>query len=126
MPKIGIVDWKWQSNGDLLLDGGGDIAITNSSSMESVIDMVKTRLKAAVDGWKLYSIGADLQARSGDTVSQELEITLRRQVSKTLSNQFLPKGSFQVESIAEGSKVTLFVYVNNSLIAQTTVNINAV
>lgn len=122
MSTSGLVDWKWMSQGDFLLDGTGDIATTNPATLESVVDMVRSRLKAAIDGWKLYAIGADLNARLGDTVSAELELTLKRQVQQSLSNQFLPAGSFQVQSLVDGGKITLFVYLNKTLIAQTTVN----
>lgn len=122
MSTFGLIDWRWQSNGDLLLDGTGDIAVTNSSTLESIVDMVRTRLKAAINGWKLYAIGADLDARIGDTMGPELELTLRRQVQQALTKQLLPIGSFQVQTLADNGKITIFVYLNNSLIAQTVVN----
>src|SRR5271156_172213 len=117
----GLVDWLWMSQGDLLL-AGGDIGTTDPTTLQSIQDMVRTRLKAALDGWQLYSIGADLQARLGDTIDQELNITLRRQVNQSLTNQFLPRGSFNVQSITDHQTITLFVYINQSLIASATLN----
>lgn len=117
----GLVDWGWQSQGDLLLDGQ-DIATTNPGTLTSLQDMVRTRLKATLNGWQLYSIGADLAARLGDTVDAELNITLRRQVNNSLSNQFLPRGSFTVTSVVDNSVITIFVYIGQSLIAAATLN----
>lgn len=117
----GLTDWSWMSQGDLLL-AGGDIATTNPSTLASLQDMVRTRLKAALNGWQLYSIGADLAARLGDTVDAELNITLRRQVNNALTNQFLPRGSFNVQSLQDFQTITIFVYLNQSLIASATVN----
>lgn len=117
----GLVDWVWMSQGDLILSGG-DIATTDPSSLDSLKDMVRSRLKAALDGWQLYSIGADLHARLGDTVDAELNITLRRQINQSLTNQFLPRGSFNVQSFTDRGVVNLFVYLNQSLIASATLN----
>ena len=122
MSSTGFVDWSWQSNGDLLVSGDGDILTTDPGTLASITDMVRTRLKAAVDGWKLYRIGAGLEQRIGDTVSAELEIVCRRQVQQALTNNFLPAGTFKVMSLVDGSKITLFVYLNNSLLSQLTLN----
>ena len=60
------VDFKWGTIGGIFLDGAGDIAVTDPTTNESLIDMVVTRLKAKLDGWQLYRIGADLERRLGD------------------------------------------------------------
>jgi len=117
----GLIDWSWMSQGDLLL-GGGDIATTDPATLQSIQDMVRTRLKAALNGWQLYSIGADLLARIGDTIDKELNITLRRQINQSLTNQFLPRGSFTVQSLTDNGTISLFVYLNQSLIASATLN----
>lgn len=119
--QAGLVDWQWMSQGDLLLSGG-DLATTDPTTLASIQDMVRTRLKAALDGWQLYSIGADLQARIGDTVNAELNITLRRQINQSLTNQFLPRGSFTVQSLTDNGIINLYVYVNQSLIANATLD----
>ena len=79
--------------------------------------MIRTRLKAAIDGWQLYNIGADLQSTMGTIVGPELELTIQRQVSQSLTNQFLRSGDFQVRTLAEDGTITVFVYINNKLIA---------
>lgn len=117
----GLVDWSWMSQGDLLLSGG-DIATTDPTTLASLQDMVRTRLKAALDGWQLYSIGADLAARLGDTIDTELNITLRRQVNNSLTNQLLPRGSFTVKSLTDNGMITIFVYINQTLIASASLN----
>jgi len=117
----GFVDFQWMSQGDLIL-AGGDIATTTPNTLASIQDMTRTRLKAALNGWQLYPIGADLQARLGDTINQELNITLRRQVNNSLTNQFLPRGSFSVQSIQDNGTITIYVYLNQSLIATATLN----
>lgn len=114
-------DFKWQSFGGLLIDGSGDIACTDPNSTESIHSVVRSRIKAALNGWKLYKIGADLQNRIGETVSQETEIGIRRQVSQCLSSSFLPIGSFQVETIADIDRVHVFVYINKELVGKVTV-----
>jgi hypothetical protein len=117
----GFVDWSWMSDGDLLLSGG-DFSTTDPTSLASIQDMVRTRLKATLTGWQLYTIGADLQARLGDTISNELNITLRRQINQSLTNQFLPRGSFNVQTIYDGGVLKIFVYINQSLIATAALN----
>lgn len=115
-------DFRWQSNGGLLIDGSGDIACTDPGSMESIQDIVRSRLKAAVDGWKLYRIGAGLNERLGSTVGPETEIALRRQVTQCLTNSFLPAGSFKVETLSDTDRIHVFVYVNQQLIGKAVVN----
>lgn len=122
MSSLGFSDWSWQSNGDLLLSGTGDILTTDPSTLASIVDMVQTRLKATVHAWKLYSIGAGLEKRIGDTVNAELEITCRRQVQQALTNNFLSAGSFTVQSLVDGTRITLFVYLNNNLLSSITLN----
>lgn len=117
----GLVDWLYMSQGDLIL-AGGDIGITDPTTLQSIIDMTQTRLKAALFGWQLYQIGADLVARIGDTLSQELNITLRRQVNQSLTNQFLPNGTFSVQSLQDNGMISIFVYLNQSLLATATLN----
>jgi hypothetical protein len=116
------VDFRWQSQGGILLDGSGDIATTDPSTMESTVDVVRSRLKASLNGWKLYAIGADLQARVGDIIAPELEIALQRQVYNSLTNSFLPRGSFTVETLSFGDTVRVLVFISQTLIAQATVS----
>lgn len=116
-----MVDFRWMSSGGLLIDGSGDIACTASDSMESINSVISSRLKAALKGWKLYNIGADLRERIGDTVSQETELAIRRQVTQCLSSSFLPAGSFQVETLSDGTQIHVYVYVNNQLVGKATV-----
>jgi hypothetical protein len=52
-----MVDFRWMSKGGVLLDATGDISFT-TTPWECMVAMVNTRLKAAVNGWKLYPIGA--------------------------------------------------------------------
>ena len=115
------VDFLWCSNGGLLLDGSGDIAITQSP-LESLRDMVNTRLKAALDGWKLYRIGADLDRVIGETVSPEIELRIQRQVQTALTRDLFPSGTFQVKTLAAGAQITIFVYLQQTLV--TTANVN--
>lgn len=62
-----MADFRWTSLGGVLVDGRGDIA-TTLSAREELETMVATRLKAAFNGWKLYQIGANLQAFIGSSV----------------------------------------------------------
>lgn len=104
--------------GGIYLDGLGDIAVTDPSTIESVQDIVASRLKATLNGWQLYSIGADLQSLPGQSISQELEVTVQRQIQTALTNNFLPRGSFQVETLVYGNTLRALVYLNQALIAQ--------
>jgi hypothetical protein len=117
------IDYRWQSFGGILLDGTGDIALTEPTGLESLQDMVRSRLKAALNGWKLYSIGADLQSTLGQAAIQELETTINRMVQQSLTKQFLQPGVFQVETLIEptvgnaGATASVYVFLNQSLIA---------
>jgi|ERR1044072_8534855 hypothetical protein len=114
-----MVDFRWMSNGGLLIDGTGDIACTPDDRLTSLQDVVRSRIKAALRGWKLYPVGADLQARVGDTVSAELEITLQQQVYNSLTaDNLLPRGSFTVKTLAYGTQVHVLIYIQQQLVAQ--------
>ena len=110
-----MVDFRWQSQGGVLIDGTGDIACTDDSTMDSVVDIVRSRLKAALNGWKLYAIGADLQSALGQSVSSELELTLEQQVTQSLSDGFLSQSQFQVETLAMGGQILVLVYLDSQL-----------
>lgn len=114
------MDFKWSSMGGVLLDGSGDIA--SSSPRESMFDMIRTRLKADLDGWKLYRIGADLASLIGETRDEEMEVTVRRQINNSLANQLMPPGSFTIKTVPLGNEIRAYVYVNQDLV--TTVSIN--
>ena len=116
-----MVDFQWQSQGGLLIDGTGDIACTSESTIDSAVDIVRSRLKAALNGWKLYAMGADLQAGVGEAVGPELELTLKRQVTQSLSDGFLPRGSFQVETLSMGGLIRVLVYLNGQMVVQAAV-----
>jgi hypothetical protein len=117
-----MVDFRWMSKGGLVLDATGDISFT-ATPWECMVAMVNTRLKAAIDGWKLYQIGADLESLIGSTVASELELSIQRQVQSALSQDFLPTGSFTVSTMVVGPQtVQVFVYVQNQLVASTTVS----
>jgi hypothetical protein len=118
-----MIDWRWQSNGGILLDGTGDIALTSGDGVESLYDMVRTRLKAALSGWKLYPIGAGLQdfIGQGMDANMELELDIKRQVSRSLMFEFLPKGSFQLETLSMPGQINLYVYLSGELLAMATI-----
>lgn len=117
------VDYRWMSNGGLLLDGSGDIAFTESPE-ECAISMVRSRIKAAVDGWKQYRIGAGLNDYIGNTSDAGAEISIQRRVLAALSNKYLPSSTFDVRTLRLGSVIQVFVYISDKLIAQITVTPN--
>ena len=115
------VDLGWMSKGGLLQDGSGDIAFT-VSPLQCLKDMAYTRLKATLNAWKLYPmIGADLDSCPGQTVAAELETTIQRQVTAAFTQDFLPYGSFTVKTVPMGSTIQVFVFLDKTLIATTTV-----
>lgn len=118
------VDYKWMSQGGLLLDGTGDIAFT-STGMETIIAMVRTRLKAAVDGWQLYKIGCGLQDYIGDPSDSNTELNIQRQTLNAISKGFLPTSLFSVTTLRLGDEIQVYVYLSNQLIATTTVSFNS-
>lgn len=117
-------DYSWMSNGGLLLDGNGDIAFTKSD-MDTIISMIRTRLKSAVDGWKLYRIGAGLDGFLGNTSDAEAEIAIQRQVIGALSRNYIPAGLLDVQTLRFGNEIQVYVFVTNQLVAQATVSIQA-
>lgn len=116
-----MTDFVWQSQGGVLIDGTGDLACTVESTIDSTVDVVRSRLKAALNGWKLYAVGADLQAGVGQAIGQELELTLERQVTQSLSDGFLASSSFQVQTLATSGQVLVLVYLSGQLIVQAAV-----
>lgn len=117
------IDYKWMSQGGLMLDGTGDLAFT-SSGIETIVSMVRTRLKTAVDGYKLYRIGAGLDDFPGDTSDSVEETAIQRRVVTAISAGFLPQSVFQVSTLRLGGDIQVYVYLNNQLIAQTTVSLS--
>jgi len=115
-------DLKWMSGGGLILDGNGDLAIT--TGMETVISMVRTRLKAAIDGWKLYRIGAGLDDFPGNTSNTETEIAIRRRVMQSISDGYIPTNVFTVTTLRLGDEIQVLVYLKDQVVAQATVNAN--
>lgn len=109
------IDYKWMGNGGTLLDDTGDITL--STADDGIRDMVRSRLKADLNGWRLYRIGANLQPLIGNAVDAQLESVINRQVVTVLSKDLLPRGSFQVRTIANGGVIDIFVYVNGNVIA---------
>lgn len=117
-----MADFRWMSSGGILRDGSGDIANT-LNSLEEMESMVASRVKAAVDGWKLYPIGAGLDSFQGSPVNQNTELSLQRAVIASLTRQFLPAGSFTVQTISVGGTIELYVYIQKTLVFQSTVTL---
>ena len=109
-----------------MLDGTGDIAITPPDGAESLIAMVRTRVKASLNAWKLYAIGADLQERIGDVGVEnypETQVAIQRQVTRALTaDSFLSVGSFQVETLPDADRIHVFVYIGRNLITSVTLS----
>lgn len=117
-------DYKWGSNGGVFLDGTGDIAFTDTD-LETIVSMVRTRLKASVNAWKLYAIGAGLDTFLGGTSSAEAEISIQRQVTGALSKNYLPANIFDIQTLRLGGEIQVYVFINKALVAQATVTIQA-
>jgi hypothetical protein len=117
-----MADLRWTSMGGILLDGTGDIA-TTLSSFEEMESMISTRLKAAVHAWQLYAIGAGLDQFPGNPVNANTELSVQRAVTSALTNQFLPSGSFTVQTLGVGNTIEIYVYINQTLITSTTVTL---
>ena len=81
--------------------------------------MVMTRLKGAVKAWKLYSVCAGLEVFPGNPVNANTELSIQRAVTTSLTRQFLPSGSFTVQTLAIGNTIEVYVYLNNTLVAST-------
>lgn len=110
------------SQGGMLLDGSGDLA-TTLNSLEEMETMVATRLKAAVKAWKLYAIGAGLEVFQGQPINTNTELSIQRSVTSSLTRQFLPSGSFTVQTLAIGNEVEVYVYINGTLITSTSLSL---
>ena len=115
-------DFRWMTCGGLLVDGSGDIATTPAGSLENIQSMASSRVKAALNGWKLYPIGADLDSFLGNPTDPELQIGIERQVQATLTDNFLPASAVTVKTVAYGGQIFLMVYLSQSLILQTTIS----
>lgn len=117
------IDFKWMSNGGLLLDGTGDIDLSNG--LETVISMVRTRLKAAVDGWQLYKIGAGLDEFPGNISDSEAEITIKRRALQSIANGYIPTSAFKITTLRLGGVIQIYVFLRDELIGQASVTFNS-
>ena len=118
------IDFKWMSQGGILLDGNGDIATTTPNSLEAIRSVAVSRLKANLNGWQLYNIGADLVSFLGNVVDSELELSIRRKISDCLTSNFLPKNSFQIETYVTGTVIRVLVYLEENLLASVEIDRN--
>lgn len=118
-----LTDWKWMNSGGILCDGTGDISFTlnNADGMQT---MMFSRLKGDLNAYKLYAVCADLDSLIGSVPNAELETAIQKQVSQSLSNQFLQTSDFTVETISVGTVINIFVYIQGSLIATMTVTVS--
>lgn len=110
------IDMNWASTGGIIMSPSGDIAL--SPPTKGTQQIIYSRLKAALNGWKQYIIGANLQAFHGTVVDEDLENDIQQSVANALSTQFLPSGSFEVTTLAAGGSVTIYVFINSTLAAQ--------
>lgn len=121
-----MADLRWQSYGGLLVDSTGDIAMTSDTTpagrWEELATMVATRVKAALNSWQLYAIGADLDSLPGKAPPSELELAVKQSITYALSNDFMPSGSFTVNTLSQGSEITIFIFVQNQLLYSTVFN----
>lgn len=116
------IDYKWMSQGGLLLDGSGDIAFT-SSSLETTIAMVRSRLKAAVNGWQLYpGMCVGLDNFRGNTSNSQTEADIQRAVLNSISSGYLPKSSFTVNTLRIYGAIQIYVFLNSQLIATSSID----
>jgi hypothetical protein len=110
------VDFSWMSEGGVLSDFTGDIALTTSD--EGTLNLIYSRLKAAVNGWKLYSIGAGLESYTGQVIDSTLSRAVQNAIVLALSNQFLPNGSFSIQTTSSGNELDVYIFVNSTLVSQ--------
>jgi|AGTN01.2.fsa_nt_gi hypothetical protein len=117
-----MIDFRWQSAGGILLDGTGDIQVTDAFIPESLVDMVFTILKADSNSWKLYNIGANLSYMIGERVEPETELKIKRLITEALTRAgVLRSGDFQVETIPSEGSILAIVYINQVAVATVTV-----
>jgi hypothetical protein len=117
-----MADLRWMSMGGTLLDGNGDLA-TTLNSVEELESMVASRVKAAVDGWKLYTIGAGLEVFPGMPVNINTELSIQRAITSSLTRQFLSAGSFTIQTLAVGNSIEAYIYLNKTLLTSIVVTL---
>lgn len=110
------IDFTWMSQGGVLMDHNGDIALGTAD--QGTLDLINSRLKSALDGWKLYSIGANLQSFTGIAIDSVTQRSIQSAVVAALSNQFLPNGSFQIQTSKTGNAIDIYIFVNSTLVSQ--------
>jgi len=54
-------------------------------------------------------------------INRNTELAIQRQVTASLTNQFLAPGSFSVQTVPIGNEIQVLVYLGEELIASTTV-----
>lgn len=112
------------SQGGIMLDGTGDIAFTDSP-LDCVSQTVRSRLKSAIAGWKLYKIGCGLEDFVGGTADVTAETAIQRRVIQALSTNYLPAGVFNVKTLRLGGVIQVYVYINQQMIASIQVDVSS-
>lgn len=116
-------DFLWMSSGGLFIDGSGDLAVTVLEG-QSDIDIIRSRLKAALNGWQSYQIGADLESFIGQATAAELETQIQQKVMATLTYQFLSSGNIKVKTRTTDGQVKIYVYYKDTIAATATVGVS--
>jgi len=79
----------------------GDIAFGTSRSRP--LQLVYSRLKAALTGWKaICDLALIYNPFAGIVIDNTSQLAIQKNITLALSNQFLPNGSFQVQTTASG------------------------
>lgn len=83
-------DLWFTSEGDLAIDGNGDIRDTSSTQGRGLIQEIRTRLRAEPGDWKLAkSLGANLRSYVGTTATTPNISRLIRHIFTTLTSDRL-------------------------------------
>ena len=117
-----MADFGWISSGGLLMDTTGDISLV--AGYTEVQSLVISRLKASVEGWQIYTFGANLENRIGDLTST-VAVKIQRQVAQSLSD-ILSAGMYSVKVIIVGETAQLYVFVNNTAVVTATISATSV
>ena len=115
--RLNLIDMKWSSDGDFLVENG-DIADTSNKVGLGFVQEAEDRVKSSLEDWKLYpGRGADIDIFHGEINNEDTWENLERAITFALtSDLFLDNQDFSVTiaPIAE-SEIGIRIDFNTSL-----------
>jgi len=110
MSRFDAADLWFTEEGDLVLGDNGDLKDTTSVYGRSLLQEIRTRLKADKGDWKLHtSLGANLTSYLGEAATKRYVSLIGRAIVESLTyDRLLLPGDFEIIPLTLANGIVLF------------------